>query len=113
MMMELDVTLIGSVLGVLLGLITLAAVIKRNFAVGTRENSEAIIALRDTCEALSNRVQTVENEIKHLPSAKDLHELSKTVTAIKGEVNLTKEMMVRIEKSNQRIEGFLLKKNMS
>lgn len=111
--LELDITLIGGLISVFIGAITLVTLIRRSLAAGTRDNAQAIAALRDTCESLSRRMQIIEKDVSFLPSAEKFNELSTSVAQMTTNLQGVSKTVDATQQSIRRVENFLIKKGMS
>lgn len=110
--MELNLTFIGAFFSVVIGFASVFTLIRRNLVAGTRDNAQAIAALRDTCESLSRRLLKVEGDLSHLPDQQKFNELSERVITMGTELNSVSKTVDATQKSIRRVETFLIKKGM-
>jgi len=108
--MMFDLSLVSAWVTFLMSAFALIGVVRVFLSSGTRENAQSIEALRDSCEILSNRLQRVESELGHLPSAKEFNDLALAVTEVKGDIKGISKSFEATERSIRRMEDFLLKK---
>jgi len=110
--MELNLTFIGTLISVVIGFATVFTLVRRNLVAGTRDNAQAIAALRDTCESLSRRLLKVESDLSYVPSTQKFNELSERVVSMTTELNSVAKTVDATQKSIRRVETFLIKKGM-
>jgi cell fate (sporulation/competence/biofilm development) regulator YmcA (YheA/YmcA/DUF963 family) len=79
---------------------------------GLKESTaEAIDELKEQCrEDLKNhdrRIQSLEDEVKHLPTSEELAELQVTVTRVEGDVKRIEGTLDRVDHVVGRIDDYL------
>jgi len=108
--MIFDLSLVTAWVTFLMSLFALIGVVRVFLSSGTRENAQSIEALRDSCELLSRRLLKVENELQHIPSAKEFHDLALNLEEMRGDMKSISKSFEATERSMRRMEDFLLKK---
>ncbi|EFO30948.1 conserved hypothetical protein [Roseibium sp. TrichSKD4] len=70
----------------------------------SRDNSKKV-------EDLSNRVQIIETEFRHMPDADAVHKLELSLAKMSGELSTVLEQIKSIQRTNKRIEDYLMEKS--
>jgi hypothetical protein len=64
---------------------------------------------RPQFEQLVTRVAVIEQELRHLPTQRDFHQLRDTVSSVKGTADAQSQLLNSMAASVRRIEDYLLK----
>ncbi len=65
--------------------------------------------LEETAKKHDRRIQTVEAEIKHLPTKESVHQLQVDLTDMKGQMMSMAKTSEATERATRRVEEFLLR----
>lgn len=57
---------------------------------------------------LSQRVQKIEDKMEEIPTKQDLHQISINMEKMSGDLNTQKNILMRVERTMERQEEFLL-----
>lgn len=78
---------------------------------GARKNGEKIDAQDKKLIEHDRRIQTVENEMRHLPNKDTVNKLQVDMTDLKGQISLIAKSSEATERATRRVEEFLLRHN--
>ncbi|QXN68030.1 tail needle protein [Microcystis phage Mwe-Yong1] len=73
----------------------------------SKQNAEAIKVMLDKLTEHDRRVQTLETELKHLPSADTVHELRLQFSQLQGTVGRMDEQIGSVARTVHRIDDYL------
>lgn len=93
-----------------LAVIALLGHAKSFFGSGSKENAEAIKTLKRAVEDHERRVQSIEDEMKHLPDRDTAHRLELSMTTLNGRLDTLDERLKPIDAISQRLQEFLLER---
>ncbi|MBM3617510.1 MAG: DUF2730 family protein [Alphaproteobacteria bacterium] len=104
--------------GILWGIIAAAAggawwglkkrfVTREEFDKEVQEISRKHTALRDEQSTISVRLEKIESVLKDLPKAKDLHDLTLTLSDFRGDFKAVGVKVDRVEKQVDRIDEYM------
>ncbi|WP_319414402.1 DUF2730 family protein [uncultured Cohaesibacter sp.] len=74
----------------------------------SKDNSDKITKLTSSVDELDRRVQSIEDEIKHLPDKEQSHSLELTMTKLSGRLDAFEEKLKPIGSIADRLQEFLL-----
>lgn len=63
----------------------------------------------DALQQLTNRTQSLESDMKHLPDAKAMMEMRLALSDLKGQVGRMEESQIGVSRTVHRVEDFLMK----
>lgn len=58
--------------------------------------------------SMRSDIKDLKTELRHMPSAQDLHDLELKVSSLKGQISGVENLMKSVGASVQRMEGFML-----
>lgn len=90
------------------GILAIAAMVYAWLTSRSSKNAEEIKHLRELSQSLAARVQTVEQDIRHIPTKDAVHMLELSIAEIKGDIHAMSETFAAVQRTAQRIENFLL-----
>ncbi|MBZ0164580.1 MAG: DUF2730 domain-containing protein [Notoacmeibacter sp.] len=93
-----------------LAVIALLGHAKTFFGSGAKENATAISSLKTTVVAHDRRIQSVEQELRHLPSKDDVNDLKLSLSDVKGSIGRLDESVTGVNRAVRRVEDYLNKK---
>jgi len=96
--------------GVLAFLVSIGTMLFAFVTSKSRANEKTLENVNDRLDRHSNRIQTIENELKHMPAKDDVMQLKLDLSELKGTVGKLGEGMSGMSKTITRVEEFLLNK---
>lgn len=88
----------------LLGIANTISIWLRNNA---RELAKKLDQIGDSLKGHDRRIQTVENEQRHMPTKEDMHELTVSITALAGELKTQSTELDSVARTVRRIDDYL------
>lgn len=92
-----------------ISIITLGMLLKSIFGSGAKEIALKFELLEKKLTEHDRRIQTLEGEVKHLPSQENIHKQQLDISDMKGEIGVIKKTIEATERTTRRVEDFLMK----
>lgn len=94
--------------GLIAVLISIGVAIHSFMTSGSKANSGKIASLTKEKDELERRVQSLEDEVKHLPSKETAHQLQLGMEKMNGRLDTLDERLKPIGSISNRLQEFLL-----
>ncbi|MHC2481325.1 DUF2730 family protein [Rhizobium leguminosarum] len=85
--MSFDLAVVTSVVALLLSSVNLFAAVKTMMSAGEKKLDERVTKAESKLVEHDRRIQTLENEVKHLPDRDTTHRIEMTMTQIMGRLD--------------------------
>ncbi|HAU74420.1 Clp protease [Rhizobium sp. Root491] len=85
--MTLDLTSVAALVALALGLLNLFAAIRTLLSAGEKKLDERLGKVESKAIEYDRRIQSLENEVKHLPDRDTTHRIEMTMTQIMGRLD--------------------------
>lgn len=108
--MILDMTAIGVLLSLALNSINLLAQLRTILSSGEKKLDERVTKSEHKLIEHDRRVQTLENEMKHLPDNEMVQKLQIDMAEMKVQLTAMVKSSEATERATRRVEEFLMKK---
>jgi septal ring factor EnvC (AmiA/AmiB activator) len=95
--------------GPIASLLAIASLIYTWFTARSKINEQRLSGHERKLTEHDRRVQKLENDVSHLPSKDDVHELRLEVSSIKGSIGRLEASSAATDRTARRIEEFLMK----
>ncbi len=106
--MMLDTVAVSSLIGLILSTINLFILVKNLLSAGEKKIEERLVKSEKTLIDHDRRIQTVESELRHMPSKETTHQLERTMERILGRLDTMDERLKPIAATNHRLQEYLL-----
>ncbi len=106
--MIFDLAIAAPIVAFVLSVIALGTQIKSILSSGEKKIEERVTKLETKLVEHDRRVQTVENEMKHLPDRETAHNLQISMERIAGRLDTMDERLRPIAATNHRLQEYLL-----
>lgn len=95
-------------LGAISLMLSVGTAIYTMFTGGAKRNAVDIQKIVGDLAKHDRRIQTVEGELKHLPSKESVYQLQVALTEMKGQITSMAKSSEATERATRRVEEFLL-----
>ncbi len=103
----MDINIVGSWLGVVLAVIAILGHLKIFFGSGEAANAKKLEANEKKLTDHDRRIQTVEGELKHMPSKDMVNDIRLAMADMKGTVGTLTETLASVSRTVHRIDDYL------
>lgn len=106
--MTFDLTVVAPIVAFLLSVIALATQVKTILSSGEKALDARVTKAESKLVEYDRRIQSMENEMKHLPDREMAHKLELAMERIAGRLDTMDERLRPIASTNHRLQEFLL-----
>jgi hypothetical protein len=106
--MVLDIQPVVAVVGALALLLNLGLTLYGLFSSGAKANARRLDGHSESIRTLDQRVTSMEQSMRAMPAKDDVHALQLSMTELRGDVVLLREIIARLENVLGRHEDHLL-----
>ena len=106
----MDIAIIGPWLAAANTALTLGVGFYAIMTRGSKDNADELKRLEQRLDKSERDIQSVQNDLKHLPDAQDVTDLKLAVTEMRGTVGIQAEVLSRVDRTVQRLDDYLREK---
>lgn len=107
----MDIEVVNRFLGAIAFLISIVTAIGVWIGAPGRKVADSLDKVWEALKGHDRRIQSIEGEMKHLPTSDEFEELRVQVTGIEGNVARVESVLERVERMTNRIDDFLRTNN--
>lgn len=106
--MIIDLTAVGAFVSLALGIINLLALLKTMLSAGEKKLDARLTAVETAASGIEKRVQTLEEELDHLPDKESQHRIELSMAQMNGRMDVLAERLEPLAAVTVRLQAFLL-----
>jgi septal ring factor EnvC (AmiA/AmiB activator) len=104
-----DITVLKNWLGAVALIVSLSGVVYAWLTSRSKDNTSRLNSVETDLVDHGTRIQSIENELKHMPSKDDVNELKLQMSEMDGSIGRMSENLRSVNKTVNRVEEYLLK----
>lgn len=105
--MTLDLTTVAALIGLALGCLNLVAAIRSMLSAGEKRLDERLGHVEAALDEQRSRIQTIEGEMKHLPTWESQHRIEINMEKISGRLDTLNESLKPIRENGALLNELL------